>query len=53
MSVSRRDFIHKSIAGGSLFPLFSMSNKTNTIDLKDLNKDENYWKKVADMFHQS
>ncbi len=53
MSVSRRDFIHKSIAAGSLFPLFSMSNKTNTIDLKDLNKDENYWKKVADMYHQN
>ncbi len=53
MSVSRRDFIHKSIAAGSLFPLFSMSNKTNKIDLKDLNKDENYWKKVADMYHQN
>jgi len=53
MSVSRRDFIHKSIAAGSLFPLFSISHKKNTIDLKSLNKDESYWKKVADMYHQN
>jgi len=53
MSVSRRNFIHNSIAAGALFPLFSMSYKNNTIDLKNSKKDENYWKKVADMYHQN
>ena len=55
MSVSRRDFIHKSIAAGSLFPLFSLSHKKNTIDLKSLNKDDVFGtveavKTVSDLF---
>ena len=53
MSVSRRSFIHKSIAAGTLFPLFSMNFKKDSYNLKERNKDENYWKKVADMYHQN
>ncbi len=53
MSVSRRSFIHKSIAAGTLFPLFSMDFKKHSYNLKERNKDENYWKKVADMYHQN
>ena len=53
MSVSRRSFIHKSIAAGTLFPLFSMDFKKESYNLKEINKDENYWKKVADMSHQN
>ncbi len=53
MSVSRRSFIHKSIAAGTLFPLFSMDFKKDSYNLKERNKDENYWKKVADMYHQN
>ena len=53
MSVSRRSFIHKSIAAGTLFPLFSMDFKKESYNLKEINKDENYWKKVADMYHQN
>tara|TARA_B000000437_G_scaffold55580_1_gene39774 strand:+ start:57 stop:554 length:498 start_codon:yes stop_codon:yes gene_type:complete len=53
MSVSRRSFIHKSIAAGTLFPLFSMDFKKDSYYLKERNKDENYWKKVADMYHQN
>mgnify|MGYP001307449742 FL=1 len=53
MSVSRRSFIHKSIAAGTLFPLFSMDFKKDSYNLKRRNKDENYWKKVADMYHQN
>ena len=53
MSVSRRSFIHNSIAAGTLFPLFSMDFKKESHNLKERNKDENYWKKVADMYHQN
>ena len=53
MSVSRRDFIHKSIAAGSLFPLFSMDYKKNRIDLNAKYKDEKYWNDVANMYHQN
>ena len=53
MSVSRRSFIHKSIAAGTLFPLFSMNFKKDSYILKERNKDENYWKRVADMYHQN
>ena len=53
MSVSRRSFIHKSIAAGTLFPLFSIDFKKDSYNLKERNKDENYWKKVADMYHQN
>ena len=53
MSVSRRTFIHNSIAAGTLFPLFSMDFKKDSYSLNDLNRDENYWKKVADMYHQN
>ena len=53
MSVSRRDFIHKSIAAGSLFPLFSMDYKKNRIDLNAKYRDEKYWNDVANMYHQN
>ena len=53
MSVSRRNFIHNSIAAGTLFPLFSMDFKKDSYSLNDLKRDENYWKKVADMYHQN
>ena len=53
MSVSRRTFIHNSIAAGTLFPLFSMDFKKDSYSLNDLKRDENYWKKVADMYHQN
>ena len=53
MSVSRRDFIHKSIAAGSLFPLFSMDYKKNKIDLNAKYRDEKYWNDVANMYHQN
>ena len=53
MSVSRRDFIHKSIAAGSLFPLFSMDYKKNRIDLNAKYRDEKYWNDVENMYHQN
>ena len=53
MSVSRRSFIHNSIAVGTLFPLFSMDFNKDSYNLKKRNKDENYWKKVAEMYHQN
>ena len=53
MSVSRRDFIHKSIAAGSLFPLFSMDYKKNRIHLNSKYRDEKYWNDVANMYHQN
>ena len=53
MSVSRRTFIHNSIAAGTLLPLFSMDFKKDSYSLNDLKRDENYWKKVADMYHQN
>ena len=53
MSVSRRDFIHKSIAAGSLFPLFSMSYDRDVINIKNNYRGENYWNTVAGMYHQN
>ena len=41
MSVSRRTFIHNSIAAGTLFPLFSMDFKKDSYSLNDLKRDEN------------
>ncbi len=53
MSVSRRDFIHKSIAAGSLFPLFSMSYDRDVINIKNNYRGEDYWNNVAGMYHQN
>ena len=53
MSLSRRNFIHKSIAAGSLFPLFSMKYPNNLKSLNSKNRDERYWKDIADMYHQN
>ena len=53
MSVSRRSFIHNALAAGSMFPLFSMNYSRGTVELKIKNKDEDYWKKVAGMYHQN
>ena len=53
MSVSRRSFIHNALAAGSMFPLFSMNYPKGKIELKIKNKDEDYWKKVAGMYHQN
>ena len=53
MSVSRRDFIHKSIAAGSLFPLFSMSYDRDIINIKNNYRGEDYWNNVAGMYHQN
>ena len=53
MSVSRRSFIHNALAAGSMFPLFSMNYPKGKIELKIKNKDEDYWRKVAGMYHQN
>ena len=53
MSVSRRSFIHNALAAGSMFPLFSMNYSRGKIELKIKNKDEDYWRKVAGMYHQN
>ena len=53
MSVSRRRFIHNALAAGSMFPLFSMNYSRGKIELKIKNKDEDYWRKVAGMYHQN
>ena len=53
MSVSRRSFIHNALAAGSMFPLFSMNYSRGKVELKIKNKDEDYWKKVAGMYHQN
>ena len=53
MSVSRRSFIHNALAAGSMFPLFSMNYPKGKIELKIKNKNEDYWKKVAGMYHQN
>ena len=53
MSVSRRSFIHNALAAGSMFPLFSMNYSKGKVDLKIKNKDEDYWRKVAGMYHQN
>ena len=36
-----------------MFPLFSMNYSRGTVELKIKNKDEDYWKKVAGMYHQN
>lgn len=53
MSVSRRSFIHNALAAGSMFPLFSMNYSRGKVELKIKNKDEDYWRKVAGMYHQN
>ena len=53
MSVSRRNFIHNSIAAGSLFPLFSMSYDRDVINIKNNYRGENYWNNIAGMYHQN
>ena len=54
MSQSRRNFIHKSLALGSMFPLFSMSEKrVNDFVFNSRNKDESYWKDVASLYKQN
>ena len=53
MSVSRIRFIHNALAAGSMFPLFSMNYSRGKVDLKIKNKDEDYWRKVAGMYHQN
>ena len=53
MSLSRRNFIHKSIAAGSLFPLFSMNYSKGNINLSRNKKDEAFWIDIAKMYHQN
>ena len=54
MANSRRNFIHKSLALGSMFPLFSMSQKRIQNFSFDLaNKDEAYWRDVASLYRQN
>lgn len=36
-----------------MFPLFSMNYSRGKIELKIKNKDEDYWRKVAGMYHQN
>lgn len=36
-----------------MFPLFSMNYSKGKVELKIKNKDEDYWKKVAGMYHQN
>ena len=36
-----------------MFPLFSMNYSKGKVDLKIKNKDEDYWRKVAGMYHQN
>ena len=36
-----------------MFPLFSMNYPKGKIELKIKNKNEDYWKKVAGMYHQN
>ena len=36
-----------------MFPLFSMNYPKGKIELKIKNKDEDYWRKVAGMYHQN
>ena len=54
MAESRRKFIHKSIALGSMFPLFSMNEKRAQDFIFDSeNKDESYWRDVASLYKQN
>lgn len=36
-----------------MFPLFSMNYSRDKVELKIKNKDEDYWRKVAGMYHQN
>lgn len=36
-----------------MFPLFSMNYSRGKVELKIKNKDEDYWRKVAGMYHQN
>ena len=56
MTISRRSFIHNSLAAGSLFPLFSMNLKKASKFNYNQNtnyKDEKYWNSIADLYHQN
>jgi len=54
MANSRRNFIHKSLALGSMFPLFSMSQKRiQNFSFDSANKDEAYWRDVASLYRQN
>ena len=57
MSLSRRNFINKSFAIGSLFPLISMNyskiSKYNSQKNLDTLVDENYWNSITKLYHQN
>ena len=54
MSLSRRKFIHNSLAAGSLFPLFSMNySKASTFNFKIKKRDEKYWSSIAKLYRQN
>ena len=54
MSLSRRKFIHNSIAAGSLFPLFSMNySKASDFNFDVHKRDETYWNSIAKLYHQN
>ena len=54
MANSRRNFIHKSLALGSMFPLFSMTQKRiQNFSFDSANKDEAYWRDVASLYRQN
>ena len=54
MANSRRNFNHKSLALGSMFPLFSISQKRiQNFSFDSANKDEAYWRDVASLYRQN
>ena len=57
MSLSRRNFINKSFAIGSLFPLISMDYgkiaKFNSNLNSNASSDEKYWNSIARLYHQN
>ncbi|MFL2991298.1 MAG: aminotransferase class V-fold PLP-dependent enzyme [Cytophagales bacterium] len=54
MAQSRRSFIHKSLAVGSMMPLFSMSQKkVEGFRFDSKNTDESYWKGVSSLYKQN
>tara|TARA_A100001011_G_scaffold44417_1_gene41602 strand:- start:892 stop:2151 length:1260 start_codon:yes stop_codon:yes gene_type:complete len=54
MAQSRRSFIHKSLAAGSMMPLFSMSQKkVEGFRFDSKNTDESYWKGVSSLYKQN
>ena len=54
MAQSRRSFIHKSLAVGSMMPLFSMSQKkVEGFRFDSKNTDESYWKEVSSLYKQN